>query len=92
MIQIFKVQNVKCGGCAHTLKEKLRPLFGEVEVNLEKEPRQIMLDIEESQIETLSKILKEMGYPFVGEKMGFMESGSAKAKSFISCAIGKINQ
>ncbi|MCB4753788.1 MAG: heavy-metal-associated domain-containing protein [Sulfurovum sp.] len=92
MIQTFKVQNVKCGGCAHTLKEKLRPLFGEVEVDLEKEPRQIMLDIEESQIETLSKILKEMGYPFVGEKMGFMESGSAKAKSFISCAIGKINQ
>ncbi|MCB4743319.1 MAG: heavy-metal-associated domain-containing protein [Sulfurovum sp.] len=92
MIQTFKVQNVKCGGCAHTLKEKLRPLFGEVEVDLEKEPRQIMLDIEESQIEILSKILKEIGYPFVGEKMGFMESGSAKAKSFISCAIGKINQ
>ena len=92
MIQTFQVQNVKCGGCAHTLKEKLRPLFGEVEVDLEKEPREITLDMEENQRELLSKTLKDMGYPLVGEKLGFVESGSAKAKSFVSCAIGKMNQ
>ena len=91
MIQTFKVQNVKCEGCAHTLKEKLRPLFGEVVVNLECEPREITLDIEESQKEVLSKTLKSLGYPLVGEKLGFVENSSAKAKSFVSCAIGKIN-
>ncbi|QOR61395.1 heavy-metal-associated domain-containing protein [Sulfurovum sp. ST-21] len=91
MIQTFKVQNVKCEGCAHTLKEKLRPLFGEVKVDLECEPREITLDIEENQREMLSKTLKSLGYPLVGEKLGFVESSSAKAKSFVSCAIGKIN-
>ena len=92
MIQTFQVQNVKCGGCAHTLKEKLRPLFGEIKVDLEKEPREITLDIKENQRDLLSKILKEMGYPLAGEKLGFVENGSVKAKSFVSCAIGKINQ
>jgi copper chaperone CopZ len=33
MIQTFQVINVKCGGCASTLKEKLFEKFGEVEVN-----------------------------------------------------------
>jgi copper chaperone CopZ len=92
MIQTLQVQNVKCGGCAHTLKEKLEPIFGKVEVDLEKDPREITLDIEENQRDILSKTLKDMGYPLVGEKMGFVQSGSAKAKSFVSCAIGKINQ
>ena len=92
MIQTFQVQNVKCGGCAHTLKEKLSPIFGEVEVDLKKEPREIRLDIDDNQRDLLSKTLKDLGYPLVGEKLGFVESGSAKAKSFVSCAIGKINQ
>jgi len=92
MIQTFQVQNVKCSGCAHTLKEKLSPIFGEIEVDLEKEPREIRLDIDDNQRDLLSKTLKDLGYPLVGEKLGFVESGSAKAKSFVSCAIGKINQ
>ena len=92
MIQTFQVQNVKCGGCAHTLKEKLEPVFGKVEVDLEKEPREIILDIEEAQREILAQMLKSLGYPLVGEAMGFVENGTAKAKSFVSCAVGKINQ
>ena len=91
MIQTFQVINVKCGGCASTLKEKLSEQFGKVEVNLEKEPREITLDITDEQIEELGKALKRLGYPFIEEKMGFVDSGSAKAKSFVSCAIGKMN-
>ena len=41
MKQTFEVQNVKCGGCANTLKKALKDDFGDVEVNLEKEPREI---------------------------------------------------
>jgi len=92
MIQTYQIQNVKCNGCAHTLKEKLRPFFGDVEVDLERDPREITLDIEENQRNQLSKVLKEIGYPLVGEKLGFVKNGSVKAKSFVSCAIGKINQ
>jgi len=91
MIQTFQVINVKCDGCASTLKEKLSEQFGEVEVNLEKEPREITLDITDEQIEELGKALKRLGYPFITEKMGFVDGTSAKAKSFVSCAIGKMN-
>jgi copper chaperone CopZ len=91
MIHTFQVINVKCGGCASTLKEKLFEKFGEVEVDLEKEPREITLDIVDEQIQELGKALKKLGYPFIEEKMGFVDSGSAKAKSFVSCAIGKMN-
>jgi len=91
MKQTFEVINVKCEGCAGTLKEKLREQFGEVEVNLEVEPRQITLEIDDSHIEALGVALKRLGYPFITEEMGFVDSSSAKAKSFVSCAIGKIN-
>ena len=91
MIQTFQVVNVICGGCASTLKEKLFEKFGEVEVDLEKEPREITLDIEEKEIPALGEALKKLGYPFITEKMGFVDGTSAKAKSFVSCAIGKMN-
>jgi copper chaperone CopZ len=91
MIQTFKVQNVKCGGCASTLKTKLLDTFGEIEVDLSREPREITLDIEETQLEALAEKLKALGYPLVGECMGFVDSTSAKAKSFVSCAIGKMS-
>ena len=91
MIQTFQVINVKCGGCASTLKEKLFEEFGEVKVDLEKEPREITLNIDEKEIPALGEALKKLGYPFMTEKMGFVDGTSAKAKSFVSCAIGKMN-
>jgi len=91
MIQTFKIINVKCGGCAATLKNKLLKDFGEISVNLEKEPREISLEIEDIDIPKLGEALKKLGYPFATEKMGFVDETSAKAKSFVSCAIGKMN-
>jgi copper chaperone CopZ len=90
--QTFEVLNVKCGGCASTLKKKLFEQFGEVEVDLEKQPRQITLEISDEQINVLRAALKQIGYPMVSEEMGFVENNTMKAKSIISCAIGKMNQ
>ena len=87
----FKVMNVKCGGCASTLKKKLSQKFGTIEVDLEKEPREITLEIEEAEIPLLKTALKKLGYPMVGEEMNFVQSNAVKAKSFVSCAIGKMN-
>jgi copper chaperone CopZ len=91
MKKTFQVMNVKCGGCANTLKETISSQFGEVEVNLDTTPREITLDIEEAQVEALAKELKKIGYPLSTDEMGFVESTSMKAKSFVSCAIGKMN-
>ena len=92
MKQTFKVLNVKCGGCASTLRTTLEEKFGDVRVDLMTEPREITLDIEEDQIPEMASMLKKVGYPLASEDMGFVESNTLKAKSFVSCAIGKFSQ
>jgi len=90
MKQTFEVMNVKCGGCANTLKNALKKDFGEVEVNLDIEPRQITLEIEENELPALRKKLKSLGYPMSDEKLSTIEGFSTTAKSFVSCAVGKM--
>jgi len=85
----YRVLNVKCNGCATTLKDKLRDEFGEVEVDLEVMPREITIKKEEFDEDFLRERLKSLGYPMVDEDMNFVEDLGAKAKSFVSCAIGK---
>jgi len=92
MIQTFEVLNVKCAGCANTVKKALLKQFGEVEVNLDIEPRQITLDIQEQNIQSLRDKLKSLGYPMSDENLDTIEKITTNAKSFVSCAIGKIDK
>lgn len=87
--QTFKVQNVKCRGCANTLTTKLADAFGKIEVNLEVMPREITLEIDDAQVPTLREALKSLGYPMADEQLGFVQNTTAQAKSFVSCAVGK---
>lgn len=91
MKQIFEVHNVKCGGCANTLIKSLKDEFGEVEVNLDVHPRQISLDIENDKIDKLKIKLRSLGYPLTSDELGSFEKVTTTAKSFVSCAIGKID-
>ncbi|MFZ9658973.1 MAG: heavy-metal-associated domain-containing protein [Arcobacteraceae bacterium] len=91
MNQTFEILNVKCGGCANTLKKELFAEFGEINVNLEVMPRQITINIEENQINSLKIKLKSLGYPFVSDELNTIEKITTTAKSFISCAIGKMD-
>ena len=91
MKESFEVFNVKCGGCASTLKSKLSKEFGKIEVNLNVLPRKITLDMKNKNVDELSKALRELGYPLAAEEMSFMDNTSAKAKSFVSCAMGKMS-
>lgn len=91
MQQTFEVLNVKCGGCANTLIKSLASDFGEVNVDLECEPRKITLNIEENQIETLKLTLRGLGYPLTTDELGKLQTLVTSAKSFVSCAIGKMD-
>mgnify|MGYP000872185746 FL=1 len=90
-LQSFEVNNVKCGGCANTLKKSLKEDFGDVEVNLEVTPRVITLDIDDTKIDTLKSKLRTLGYPLVTDELSTLENIQTKAKSFVSCAIGKLD-
>lgn len=91
MKQTFEVLNVKCGGCANTLIKSLADDFGEVTVDLESEPRKITLNIEETQIEKLKLTLRGLGYPLTTDELSTMQTLTTSAKSFVSCAIGKMD-
>ena len=91
MQQTFEVLNVKCGGCANTLIKSLAEEFGEVHVDLESEPRKITLNIEENQIEKLGLKLRSLGYPLTTDELNTIQTFTTSAKSFVSCAIGKMD-
>ena len=90
MKQIFQVKNVKCGGCANTLKKSLLDEFGKIDVNLDVEPREITVELKEGQNEELTLKLRQLGYPLVADELSAFGTVSTTAKSFVSCAIGKM--
>lgn len=91
MKQTFEVYNVKCGGCANTLINSLKDEFGEVEVNLDVNPRKITLDIEDEKKEALKLKLRALGYPLTSDELSGFDKAATTAKSFVSCAVGKFN-
>ncbi|MBD3798763.1 heavy-metal-associated domain-containing protein [Sulfuricurvum sp.] len=93
MKQTFEVANIRCGGCVNTITKALQEVgFTEVEVDLSCEPRKVTVEIaNEVQSAYFKAILRSLGYPLATDERGFGEEAILKAKSFVSCAIGKIN-
>jgi len=54
-------------------------------------PREITLNIDETQIESLKLKLKTLGYPLASDELNTIEKITTTAKSFVSCAIGKMD-
>ena len=84
----LEIQNLKCGGCAHTISTKLNDLnqISNIEVDTEKCLVTFSYTTESSLLEA-KVLLAKLGYPEVGDKNAI----ATKAKSFVSCAIGRIN-
>lgn len=91
MLKTFEVLNVKCGGCASTLIKSLKDDFGDVDLNLDLQPRTITLDITDNQLSKLREKLISLGYPMIDENLSKLSKVTTTAKSFVSCAIGKMN-
>jgi copper chaperone len=93
MLQTFEVANIRCGGCAATIKKALSEAgFESVDVDLSCEPRKVTAEIAgEAQLAHFKAILRKLGYPLSDEEISLGNSATLKAKSFISCAVGKFN-
>ncbi|MBT3277456.1 heavy-metal-associated domain-containing protein [Candidatus Thioglobus sp.] len=85
------VDNIKCGGCAGSITKKLTATFGTDKINVNIEKGIININLDNSKKDELSKVLLDLGYPEIDSVHGF-DSAKAKAKSFVSCAIGKMDQ
>lgn len=87
----IQVENIKCGGCTNSINKKLTKELNITSVQIDIEKGLIDLDITTEQKPKALELLLSMGYPEVGSVDGF-DNIKAKAKSFISCAIGKIDK
>ena len=85
----IKIQNLKCHGCANTIITQLTKLEGILGVTVNNDTDEVTLNFEsDSQLVTVNKKLSELGYPLVGEN----NSLPKKAKSFVSCAVGRMSK
>ena len=84
----INILNLKCNGCASTIKKGLLSIEGvnEVEVTLENSEIKIN-EVSDTLFTTIKEKLSKMGYPEVGDANTMMH----KAKSFVSCATGKMS-
>ena len=83
----IKIANLKCGGCATTIKKELLELIGVDEVKVDKDNDSVSVTYSEEIRETILHRLHQLGYPEATEKNGLL----LKLKSYSSCMIGKIN-
>lgn len=87
MTQEIIIENLKCGGCANTIKKGVLSIddVESVEVNLE--TSQVKYTTSEDVLNEVKEKLSKIGYPVAGEKNTVVH----KAKSFVSCAVGRID-
>jgi copper chaperone CopZ len=85
------VDNIKCGGCAGSITKKLTEVFDTDKINVNIEQGIINIDLDDSKKNELIEVLLDLGYPETDSVHGF-DSAKAKAKSFVSCAIGTMNK
>ena len=85
----ISVENIKCGGCANTITSKLNKMdfIDSCEVNIESGVINVTGDV--AYKSEVAQLLLQLGYPESGTTEG-LRAAKAKAKSFVSCAVGKI--
>lgn len=82
------IQNLKCSGCANTITKGLTDIETVKNVAVHVEDSSVTFDYEtEEKLNEVKTKLKALGYPEDGET----NSLGAKAKSYVSCAIGKMS-
>ena len=85
----IEILNLKCGGCANTIKKNILSIEGISEVTVEMESSKVTVDTnDESVILSVKKNLSKMGYPEIGDANTMLH----KAKSFVSCASGRMSE
>ena len=81
------IQNLKCGGCANTIIKNIAKIEGVSQVSINQEESSISFLSTNMNIDKTVKIkLKTLGYPVIDEENSIVN----KAKSFISCAKGRV--
>lgn len=83
----LEILNLKCGGCANSIKKGILTIEGVDEVSVDLETSKVTVNTTNEQLVLKVKVkLSSMGYPEVGDANTVLH----KAKSFVSCATGRM--
>ncbi|MGV6851025.1 MAG: heavy-metal-associated domain-containing protein [bacterium] len=83
------VENIRCGGCVNSITKKLMEDERITEVSVNIEAQTVTVGSEDDVREAAVAALLAMGYPEQGSVEG-IASVKSKAKSVVSCAVGRI--
>ena len=86
----ISVENIKCDGCAHTITSKLNNMDVIDSCQVDVETGLVTINGDTAHRAEVSQLLLKLGYPESGTAEG-LKAAKAKAKSFVSCAVGKIS-
>ncbi len=82
------IQNLKCGGFANTITKGIATIDSIQNISVNVEESSVTFSYEnEGILDEVKSKLKTMGYPEDGEA----NTLGSKAKSYVSCAIGKMS-
>lgn len=85
MAHTYRIRNIRCGGCANTIRRRMAEAGFDV---LEVSPERQAVTIAEPGPERIAAgaaILRALGYPLLEEDSGVGDF----ARSVVSCAIGR---
>lgn len=83
----IEILNLKCGGCANSIKKGILTIDGVDDVSVDLETSEVTVNTSNEQVVLMVKEkLSSMGYPEVGDSNTVIH----KAKSFVSCATGRM--
>lgn len=88
MKQEIYIENLKCGGCAATIRKGVLEIEGVDTVTVDVEKSLITVNATIENLQNVKRKLSKLGYPEVGDKNTVLH----KAKSFVSCATGKMSK
>ncbi len=81
------IENLKCGGCAATIKKGILTVDGVTDLNVNVDESFVEVTTKSDVITAVKEKLAKMGYPEIGDVNTFLH----KAKSYVSCATGKMS-
>ncbi len=85
------VENLKCNGCANTIRKALSQLEGVSKVEVDVVEGRVDVDFGDSiASESIKQKLSQLGYPEVDALRG-LNKVAANARSFVSCAVGRVS-
>lgn len=85
----IEILNLKCGGCANSIKKGLEQIEGVGAVSVDLETSNVQVETnDEAVLNEVKAKLSSMGYPEVGDANTVLH----KAKSFVSCATGRMSK